>query len=176
MKILVLNGSPRNNGNTAKLVGAFRRGASETGHEVNVIEVCSSDIHGCTGCEYCHGKGNGKCIQRDGMTEVYELLKDAEMLVLASPIYYHGFSGQLKCAIDRMYAVAYPSKPPHLKKISLILSSGSPDVYEGAFYSFKEDFLGFLGLEDSGILTSAGDLSDSSHAVRRARELGATIS
>ena len=52
------------------------------------------------------------CAQKDDMGEVYELLKNADMLVIASPIYYHGISGQLKCAIDRFYAAAYPVKLP----------------------------------------------------------------
>ena len=95
MKILVLNGSPRPKGNTAALVEAFAAGARESGHQVHVIPVCRKRIAGCLACEYCHTKGNGRCIQQDDMQEVYPLLDEAEMLVLASPVYYHNFSGQL---------------------------------------------------------------------------------
>ena len=58
-------------------------------------------ISGCLACEYCHAKGRGECIQKDDMQKVYALLKKAEMLVIASPVYYHGISGQLKCVLDR---------------------------------------------------------------------------
>ena len=53
------------------------------------------------------------------MQNIYHRLQEAEMLVIASPIYYHGLSGQLKCTIDRFYAAAYPNKPPKLKKIRI---------------------------------------------------------
>lgn len=100
MNILILNGSPRPNGNTAAMVKAYAEGAVEAGHTVHVVDVCKKKISGCLACEYCHTKGNGRCVQQDDMQEVYPLLEDAEMIVLASPIYYHNFSGQLQCAIN----------------------------------------------------------------------------
>lgn len=161
MNILVLQGSPRLRGNTAQMVEAFARGASSAGHTVNVVNVFEKKINDCTACEYCHTKGDGKCIQKDDMREIYAFLKEAEMLVLASPIYYHGISGQLKCTIDRFYSCAYPAKPPKLVKAALILSSGAPNVYEGAIYSFKNDFAGYLGLQDMGIFTFYGTIGES---------------
>lgn len=95
MNILVLNGSPRKHGNTAFMIEAFLDGAKQQGHHVDVISVCEKNINGCLACEYCHTKGNGACIQQDDMQEIYPLLQEAEMVVLASPVYYHGFSGQL---------------------------------------------------------------------------------
>lgn len=96
MNILVLNGSPRPNGNTAAMVKAFVDGAETNGHQVTVISVCQKKIAGCLACEYCHTKGNRTCIQQDDMQEVYPLLDKAEMIVLASPVYYHSFTGQLQ--------------------------------------------------------------------------------
>ena len=96
MRILVLNGSPRPKGSTKQMVDAFREGAESAGHKVDVIDVCRKKIAGCLACEYCHTKGNGVCVQKDDMQEVYSLLGEADMLVIASPIYYHGVSGQLK--------------------------------------------------------------------------------
>lgn len=122
MKILVLNGSPRPRGNTAAMVEAFTRGAEESGHEVSVVAVCQKKIAGCLGCEYCHTKGEGHCIQKDDMQAVYPLFQEAELLVLASPVYYFGFTGQLQCAISRLYA---PGRSRCLKKTALMLSSGS---------------------------------------------------
>ena len=110
MRILVLNGSPRPKGNTKQMIEAFQEGAEAAGHQVDVADVCRMKIAGCLACEYCHTKGNGICIQKDDMQEIYDLLKEAEMLVIASPIYYHGISGQLKCVLDRFYSAAYPKK------------------------------------------------------------------
>ena len=160
MKILVLNGSPRPRGNTAKMAAAFREAAEEAGHEVNVVDVCRKNISGCLACEYCHGKGHGQCIQKDDMQEIYRYLHDANMLILASPIYYHGISGQLKCAIDRFYSALYPAAPGTLKKVAMFLSSGDPDMYEGAKFSFDGDFLGYLGLENKGMFTCAGSVTE----------------
>jgi multimeric flavodoxin WrbA len=154
MNILVLNGSPRPKGNTSQMAAAFREGAESAGHTVNVVDVCRKKIAGCLACEYCHTKGDGQCIQKDDMQEVYGLLKEAEMLVIASPIYYHGISGQLKCTIDRFYSAAYPKKPEHLSKVAMFLSSGDSDMYDGARFSYEGDFLGYLGLEDMGIITN----------------------
>ena len=80
MKILILNGSPRPNGNTAAMVRAYAEGASEAGHTVQIVNVCQKKIAGCLACEYCHTKGGGKCIQQDDMQEVYPLLEEAEMI------------------------------------------------------------------------------------------------
>lgn len=156
MRILVLNGSPRPKGNTKQMVTAFAEGATLVGNQVTIIDVCSKDIKGCIACEYCHTKGRGSCILKDDMEEIYMLLRETDMLVIASPIYYHGISGQLKCVIDRFYSAAYPSRPPRLKKIAIILSSGDPDMYDGAMFSFKGDFLDSLGLENSGVYTAHG--------------------
>ncbi len=156
MNILVFNGSPRPKGNTVQMIDGFCEGARSAGHHVDVVDVCHQTIAGCLGCEYCHTKGKGSCVQKDDMEGVYNLLNQAEMLIIASPIYYHGISGQLKCAIDRLYAVCYPSKPPKLKKAAMILSSGDADMYDGALFSFQGDFLDFLGLENMGVFTAHG--------------------
>ena len=154
MKILVLNGSPRPNGNTAAMVKTFKDAAEGVGHQVSAFNVCKMNIKGCLACEYCHGKGHGNCIQKDDMQEIYSELADTEMIVLAAPIYYHGISGQLKCVIDRFYSALYPIAPKSLKKVAMFLSSGDADMYDGAKFSYDGDFLGYLGLEGMGIFTN----------------------
>ena len=175
MNILVLNGSPRPNGNTKQMINAFMEGAAAANHQVNVIDICKKEIKGCIACEYCHTKGHGVCVQKDDMQEVYDLLKETDMLVIASPIYYHGISGQLKCVIDRFYSAAYPSRPPHLKKIAMILSSGDADMYKGAMFSFEGDFLGYLGLENMGVFTAHDSENGSAKKLDELRRFGASL-
>lgn len=148
MEILVLNGSPRPHGNTSSMIEAFADGAQQSGHKVSVVNVCQKKIAGCLACEYCHTKGKGVCIQKDDMQEVYPLLEKAEMIVIASPVYYFSFTGQLQCAINRIYAL---DKPKKLKKAALFLSSESNHVYCGAIYEYQNAFLNYLKLEDMGI-------------------------
>lgn len=175
MKILVLNGSPRPQGNTSGMIKVFKEGAETKGHEVNVIDVCKKKIEGCLACEYCHTKGHGVCIQRDDMQEVYIHLSECDMLVIASPIYYHGVSGQLKCVLDRFYAIAYPTKPKNLSKVAMILSSGDADMYDGAMFSYQGDFLDYLGLEDMGVFTVHGGENRSQRTLERLRVFGESL-
>ena len=172
MKILVLNGSPRLHGNTAAMVDAFVNGAMENGHKVTVVNVCQKKIAGCLACEYCHTKGERKCIQQDDMQEIYPILDEAEMIVLASPIYYHGFTGQLQCAINRIYAL---DKPKNLKKAALLLSSGSDHVYSGVIYEYQNSFLNYLKLEDMGIFSAYGKQNHSEEKLKELREFGQSL-
>lgn len=175
MKILVLNGNPRPHGNTAAMVAAFAKGAQENGHQVDVVNVCQKKIAGCLACEYCHKKDSGherQCVQQDDMQEIYPLLDEAEMIVLASPVYYHSFSGQLQCAINRIYAL---DKPKHLKKAALILSSGSDHVYGGAIYEYQNSFLSYLHLEDMGIFTAYDEQNQSPEKLEELYQFGKSL-
>ncbi len=175
MKILVLNGSPRPHGNTAAMVEAFTEGAKENGHQVDVVNVCQKKIAGCLACEYCHKKDSGherQCVQQDDMQEVYPLLDEAEIIVLASPIYYHGFTGQLQCAINRIYAL---DKPKNLKKAALIMSSGADHVYSGAIYEYQNSFLQYLKLEDMGIYSAYDKQNKSQEKLNELKEFGRSL-
>lgn len=152
MKIAVLNGSPKV-GNTAAMINAFAEGAREARHEVEILHVGKMKINGCLACEYCHGKGEGKCIQKDDMEKVMPAYKEADMVVYASPIYYFGMTAQITAAIQRVYAIGKPAKAV---KSALLLSSGSPNPYEGAIATYK-GMLAFTGIEDAGIITAAGE-------------------
>ena len=173
MKIIVLNGSPRPNGNTKAMISAFKEGAESAGHIVTVFDICKMNIKGCLACEYCHTKAFRECVQKDDMQKIYPVMDEAEMIVLASPVYYHGLSGQLQCAINRIYALGYPKK---LKKAMLILSSGDTGVYDGAIFTYRNSFLDFLHLEDMGIYTAAGDENKSEDLLKRLKEAGASLS
>ena len=84
MNILILNGSPRKNGVTSKMIEAFASGAKENGHDIKVIQVGDKKIAGCMACEYCHTRGNGHCIQQDEMQEIYPELEKADMIVITT--------------------------------------------------------------------------------------------
>ena len=95
------------------MIEAYKAGAESAGHSVHVFDICKMNVHGCLACEYCHTKEDRVCVQKDDMQEIYPVLDEADMIVLASPVYYHGFSGQLQCAINRIYALDHPK---NLKK------------------------------------------------------------
>ena len=122
MKILILNGSPRLNGNTIHMVNGFKAGAEDAGHSVQIENVAHMNIRGCMACEYCHTKERGICVQKDDMQKLYQEILSADMLVFASPIYYFNLSAQLQSAIHRTYAIDIPK---NIKMTALIMSSGS---------------------------------------------------
>ena len=170
MTIAVLNGSPRPKGNTAALIAAFQEGAESKGHQVSVMPVGTMKIGGCKGCEYCHTKGGGACIQKDDMAEVYPDLAEAEMLVLASPVYYFGLTGQLQSVISRFYAVMSPAA----KKWALLLTSGSPNVY-GAIEAQYKGILNFIQAEDVGIFEYDGKKVGTEEALAEVKAFGASL-
>ena len=153
MNILILQGSPRANGNTVWMAEVYRKTAEAAGHKVALVDVAHKKIAGCLACEYCHGKGNGACVQKDDMQDIYQLLADAEVLVLATPIYYFTMSAQIQAPIQRIYCM---NKPGKLKKMAFLASSYSPNVYDGAIGEYC-GILNYWGVEDTGIVTAKID-------------------
>lgn len=104
-KIVILNGGPRKNGNTSALVRAFTEGAESAGHTVTEFFLSGMDIHGCKGCFSGHSGRECPCAQRDDMDKIYPAVKGSDVVVLASPLYYWNMSGQLRTAVDRLFAL-----------------------------------------------------------------------
>jgi multimeric flavodoxin WrbA len=104
MKILILTGSPRKKGNSRLLAEAFAKGAAEAGHEITRFDTADLDIHPCIACEYCRKDGHDTCVFKDDMQSIYPQLIAADLVVLATPLYYFGIAAQLKAAIDRFFA------------------------------------------------------------------------
>lgn len=101
-KVLILSGSPRKGGNSDLLCDEFARGAIEAGHEVEKIRVAEKNIGFCRACYAC--KDTGVCAIKDDMAEVLQKMIDADVLVLASPVYFYSVDAQLKALIDRTVA------------------------------------------------------------------------
>lgn len=101
-KVLILSGSPRKNGNSDILCDEFMKGAREGGHEVEKIRVAEKKIDYCRACYAC--RGTGVCAIKDDMAEVLQKMIDADVLVLASPVYFYSIDAQLKAVIDRTVA------------------------------------------------------------------------
>ncbi|HIY63664.1 MAG TPA: flavodoxin family protein [Candidatus Mediterraneibacter stercoripullorum] len=104
-KIVILNGSPRKKGNTSALVKSFTEGAESAGNTVTEFFLNSMDIHGCRGCSGGHSSRECPCVQNDDMNQVYPAVREAEVVVLATPLYYWNMSGQIRTAIDRLFAL-----------------------------------------------------------------------
>lgn len=101
-KVLILSGSPRKNGNSDLLCDEFMKGALEAGHQVEKIRVAEKNIGYCRACYGC--RETGVCVIKDDMAEVLQKMIDADVLVLASPVYFYSIDAQLKTVIDRSVA------------------------------------------------------------------------
>ncbi len=168
MKILILNGSPRKV-NTAAMVDAFKAGAEEAGNEVSVLHIGKMKISGCLGCEYCHGKGEGRCKQNDDMEKVIDAYKWADMLVIASPIYYSTITSQMHAAIQRVYSIGKPAAT----KAVLLLSTASGQT-EAAETYFKQ-ITAFMGMENCGLFKVVGEENKNEEKMAELKSWAATL-
>lgn len=173
-KILVLLGSPRKNENTELLANSFVAGALEAGHEVEIIRLQNQNISACLGCNYCM-KNQGKCVQKDDMQTIYEKFKNADVIVLATPLYFFNFSTQMKAVIDRFYAVLNGNRPH--KQSVLLIAYGSQDSHEidtlVAQYRMTASALNWENLGEiaaKGVLEK-GEITNH-HALAEAKALG----
>ena len=171
MNVLILQGSPRANGSTAWMAEEFKKAAEAAGHNVTLADVGRRKIGGCLACEYCHGKGNGACVQKDDMQALYPLFAEAEALVLASPVYYFTMCAQVQAAIQRLYCI---QKPPKLRKMALLLSSYSPDVYDGAVGEYR-GIADYWEVVDAGVVTAKLDEQKTDATRAKVAALAATL-
>lgn len=101
MKVLAISSSPRLGGNSDMLCDEFLRGAKEGGHLVSKINLDQKNLNPCKGCDVCIK--TGACFQKDDMVEILKEVADADVILLATPVYFYSVSAQLKMFIDRCY-------------------------------------------------------------------------
>lgn len=147
MNILITSGSPRKGGNTELLADAFAKGAAEH-HHVEIVSVRDYEVNPCVGCNACF-KTNGICAQKDDMVIIYEKMNLADMLVIASPVYFYGISAQLKVVIDRFHNPIRNTF--HIKKMALLLVGAAtlPELFDAILTEYNLG-LKYFNIEDAG--------------------------
>ena len=109
MKILAFNGSPRmKRGVTDQILQTFLKGAASAGADTETIYVAEKNIKFCTGCLNCWFVTPGTCIHKDDMPEIREKIRAADMVVLGSPVFFDGFTAQIKMMLDSLIAGGVP--------------------------------------------------------------------
>lgn len=153
MKILILTGSPRKNGNSNTLVDNFINGAKENGHEVVRFDSAFKNVHPCTACNHCGMDGD--CVYKDDFNFVKENIVNADMVVFATPMYYFGISAQLKAVIDRFYSINEKIHKP--KKSALIMTYADTRAAEAEpIKKHYEVLLNYLGWTSVGEIIASG--------------------
>lgn len=178
-KIVILNGSPRKNGNTSALVEAFTKGAEEAGNTVTTFFLDKMDIHGCKGC-FGGGKNpESPCVQKDDMDKIYPAYKESDVVVLASPLYYWNLSGQLRTTFDRLFAVA-ECNPDYAnpRKDSALLMAAEGHGFDETLYYYnnlmKHIHWNSLGQVLVGGVMQPGDIKGNP-GLDEAKKLGLSI-
>lgn len=177
-KVVVLVGSMRKGGNTDLLAQAFVEGASKN-NVVEVVSVADYNINPCIGCNSCFEREGNKCFQNDDMPKVYEKLREADMVVIASPVYFYGISAQLKAIVDRLHT---PMRNEfQIKKLALILvgAASLPELFDAIQLQYQL-ILNFFQLENAGMVLVEGakDKGDvkNGDGLKEAYELGLSVS
>ena len=153
MKILVLTGSPRKNGNSALLAERFMAGASQAGHEATRFDAAQSNVHPCIACNSCGM--DGPCVFKDDFEIVRQHIIPADMVVFATPMYYFGMSAQLKAVIDRFYAINGRIHAP--KRASLLMTYADAASRKAQPIAAHYDvLLDYLGWQDAGRVIAPG--------------------
>lgn len=177
MKIVVLTGSPRRNGNTNHLAGQFIKGAKEAGHEVYRFDCAQRKVSSCIACNRCGM--NGQCIFNDDFEELRPHLVAADMVVFATPMYYFGFSSQFKTVIDRFYALNGQIKGSAKRSALLMAYADTAPKEAEPMVSHYHTLLRYLGWKDCGTVVAAGMWSagavNGTEYSRQAYELGRNL-
>ena len=174
--IVVLIGSPRKGGNTDLLANAYADGARKAGHLVHTLSVIGKQIGGCIGCNACYRNEKHLCAQKDDMTQCYAMLAEADVIVIATPIYFYGVSSQLKAIIDRLHNPIRNTF--RVKKLCLLaVCADETDMVFDSVKLMYASVLRYFALEDGGIVAVHGvqDKGDikGNPALERARQMGA---
>lgn len=176
MKILVITGSPRKNGNSNTLADNFIKGAQEVGHTVVRFDSAFKNVHPCIACNKCGM--NGQCVFKDDFEFVKANIIDSDAVVFATPMYYFGISAQIKAVIDRFCAInGQISKP---KKAALLMTYADTSEKEAQpIINHYEVLLNYLGWTDIGKIIAPGVWMEgdvmNTHYPQKAYEFGKNL-
>ena len=154
MKIVILEGSPNQNGSSHMLAEEFAKGAGEAGHEVVSISAAHSRIGPCRGCISCGY--DGPCVQKDDMEHIGLKILEADMLVFVTPLYYYGISAQLKTLIDRFCAINGSIQKKKMKSALISAAWNSADWTFDAITAHYYTLVKYLNLQDQGMILGKG--------------------
>ncbi|MDD5362235.1 MAG: flavodoxin family protein [Ignavibacteria bacterium] len=152
--ILIISSSPRKGSNSEILCGQFLTGALEAGHQAEMVYLKDKEINYCTGCGTCINGAKG-CSQKDDMSEVLEKMIAADVIVMATPVYFYTMCGQMKTMIDRTCA-----RYTEISNKEFYFIVTAADNSKPAMKRTIEEFRGFTyclnGAKEKGIIYGTG--------------------
>jgi multimeric flavodoxin WrbA len=179
-QVLILNGSPRKNGNSVLLSEQVAAGARAAGAEVETFLLHTMDIQPCNACDACQGMEEGECTIQDDMQILYPKLRRADALLIASPVYWFTMSAQTKLFIDRCYALeGLHGSGLAGKQIGIVLTYGDSDPFtSGAVNALRtfQDMFRYTQAEIVGFVYGSasreGEIQNQPGLLEKAYKLG----
>lgn len=175
MKIIAVLGSPRASGNSAFIANRFLQAARKLGADTQSFALNTLKYRGCQACMACK-KSSDKCVLKDDLTDVLDAVQSADVLVMASPVYFGDLTGQMKTFFDRTYAYFTPdylqpdkkrSRLAEGKKLVFVLTQGMPDEkYFADVFPRYSMFLKLYGFGEMHLIRACG-LGNSDDASKR---------
>ena len=132
----------------------FKKGAQESGHQVEVLDVCRVKVNPCIGCVKCGYEG--PCVQKDDTAEIRSKLLNSNMIVFATPLYYYGMTAQLKTVVDRFCAYNSNLNRMHLKSALLTVAWNADDWTFDALVAHYKTLVRYINFEDCGMILGYG--------------------
>ena len=153
-KVLILSGSPRKGGNSDLLCDEFLRGAQESGNQVEKVFLRSKKVAPCNACYYCKNSG-GKCAIPDDMAEILDKMQAADVIVMASPVYFYSIGAQMKAVIDR--SVARWTNIPNKEFYYIMTAAEDSDTVMDCTLECFRGFAACLdGAQEKGVIYGKG--------------------
>ena len=171
---LLITGSPRKGMYSDRLAECY---AEITGAEI--VYARTLNVNPCHGCGWCKGNGNGKCVQKDDMEKLRNLILSSDMMVLATPLYYFGFSSQLKLVIDRWYSFTTALSAKHMKTALIVAAWDSNDWTMEDIAHHYRTLCRYMNFQDMGMILGKGcgsvSMTKNSGFPEKAYELGRSL-
>jgi len=172
--VLIVSGSPRDGGNSDLLCEQFRHGAEKAGHQVEKIGLRDKQINYCVACDACQ-KNGGSCVHRDDMAYILDRMIAADVIVMATPVYFYTMNGQMKTLIDRCYA-RYTGISNKEFYFVMTAAVGNKSLLERTLEGFRGFTACLSGAREKGVVYgtgawNAGDIKKSP-AMGQAYEMG----
>jgi len=177
MKFLIVNGSPRMNGNTKSALNAAADGIrlNKPDDSVEFLDVAKHKISGCSACSACQGNG-GKCVMPDASAELVGKVDEADAVIIGTPVYWWGMSAQLKMLIDKFYSRCAQFQQE--KKSIGVIVIGAAGQEESQYRIIREQFeciAAYLGWDFKFCLTAsaaeAGEICKNKDFMRSCDEI-----
>lgn len=177
-KVLIISASPRKGGNSDTLCDEFMKGAIDSGNAVEKIFLRDKKINYCTGCGFCNTNDYTACSQKDDMALILDKMVIADVIVMATPVYFYTMDGQMKTFIDRCCA-----RYTHISNKDFYFIATAADVRPQALERTFDGFRGFTAClenaREAGLLYGSGvwnmgEVNDT-NSMKEAYEMGKKV-